>query len=89
MSYLKHGGTLHYAFLQHVYTVQLLVESRDRPIWSIPTFCVSTALFKLAKASVCPIVPRNIGLNWFIPALVNSKVGSLWGTTEEEGTANS
>jgi hypothetical protein len=40
----------------------------------------------LAKASVWPIVPRNIGLNWFIPALVKSKVGSLWGTTEEEGT---
>jgi hypothetical protein len=29
-------------------------------------------------------VPRKIGLYWFIPALVKSKVGSLWGTTEEE-----
>jgi len=89
MSYIKHEDTLHYVFLQHVYTVQPLVKARDWLIWSIPTFCVSTALFRLAKASVWPIVPRNIGLNWFMPALVNSKVGSLWGTTEEEGTANS
>jgi hypothetical protein len=52
MSSLKHEETLRYAFLQHVYTVQLLVKARDRPILSIPTFCVSTALFKLANASV-------------------------------------
>jgi hypothetical protein len=52
MSLLKHRETLRYAFLQHVYTVQLLVKTRDRPIWLILTFCVSTALFKLAKASV-------------------------------------
>ena len=27
-----------------------------------------------------------MGLNWFIPALVKRRVGSLWGTTEDEGT---
>ena len=31
-------------------------------------------------------VPRKIGLNWFIPALVNSSVGSSCGTTGELGT---
>src|SRR5438046_10254859 len=31
-------------------------------------------------------VPRKYGLNWFIPALVNSSVGSSCGTTGEEGT---
>src|SRR4051794_20271145 len=30
--------------------------------------------------------PRKIGLNWFIPALVNSSVGSSCGTTGELGT---
>src|SRR4051794_23164700 len=30
--------------------------------------------------------PRKIGLNWFIPALVNSNVGSSCGTTGELGT---
>ena len=28
-----------------------------------------------------------MGLNWFIPAFVKRSVGSLWGTTEDEGTA--
>src|SRR3712207_2205633 len=31
-------------------------------------------------------VPRKIGLNWFIPAFVNSRVGSSCGTTGELGT---
>src|SRR6266540_1552731 len=31
-------------------------------------------------------VPRKYGLNWFIPALAKSSVGSLSGTTGEEGT---
>src|SRR5882757_5011879 len=30
--------------------------------------------------------PRKIGLNWFIPAFVNSSVGSSCGTTGELGT---
>ena len=34
-----------------------------------------------------PMVPRKMGLNWFMPALVKRSVGSLWGTTEPEGTA--
>jgi hypothetical protein len=53
------------------------------------TFCVSAARFKLANASVAPTVPRKIGLNWFIPALVKRRVASLCGTTEEEETAYS
>src|SRR3954462_12337813 len=31
-------------------------------------------------------VPRKYGLNWFIPALANSRVGSLSGTTGLDGT---
>ncbi len=31
-------------------------------------------------------VPRKMGLNWFMPALVKRSVGSLCGTTEDEGT---
>ena len=30
-------------------------------------------------------MPRKIGLYWFIPAFAKRSVGSLWGTTEEEG----
>lgn len=40
------------------------------------TFWVSTARFRLA-ISVLPAVPRKMGLNWFMPALVKSSVGSL------------
>lgn len=31
-------------------------------------------------------MPRKMDLNWFMPALVNSKVGSERGTTGDEGT---
>lgn len=31
-------------------------------------------------------MPRKIDLYWFMPALVNSRVGSESGTTEDEGT---
>src|SRR5215216_2122541 len=31
-------------------------------------------------------VPKKYGLNWFIPALVNSSVGSSCGTTGDDGT---
>src|SRR5438552_5718264 len=31
-------------------------------------------------------VPRNTSLNWFMPALVNSSVGSSCGTTGDDGT---
>src|SRR3974390_1623121 len=31
-------------------------------------------------------MPRKTSLNWFMPALVNSSVGSLAGTSEEEWT---
>ena len=31
-------------------------------------------------------VPRKYGLNWFMPALVNSSVGSSCGTTRRRGT---
>src|SRR5215204_1676846 len=44
-------------------------------------FCVLTA--RVYGRFSCP---RKIGLNWFIPALVNSSVGSSCGTTGELGT---
>jgi hypothetical protein len=50
------------------------------------TFCELTARFRLAKSESGSTVPRKIDLYWFIPALVNSRVGSERGTTEEEGT---
>src|SRR5512142_3302724 len=31
-------------------------------------------------------LPRNTSLNWFMPALVKSSVGSSTGTSDEEGT---
>ncbi len=30
--------------------------------------------------------PRKMGLNWFMPALVNSRVGSFSGTTGDDTT---
>ena len=53
---------------------------------SLLTFCEFTARLSCAKSDEGSTVPRNIDLYWFIPALANSKVGSEWGTTEEEGT---
>src|SRR6478672_674344 len=44
-------------------------------------FCVLTA--RVYALFSCP---RKIGLNWFIPALVNSSVGSSTGTHGDEGT---
>src|ERR1700712_4909880 len=44
-------------------------------------FCVFTTRGHGALAE-----PRKYGLNWFIPALVNSSVGSSCGTTELLGT---
>src|SRR5439155_10076046 len=44
-------------------------------------FCVLATRF---HGGVC--VPRKYGLNWFIPALVNSSVGSSCGTSGELGT---
>jgi hypothetical protein len=41
------------------------------------TFWVSAARFRFAISSVFPTVPRNMGLNWFMPALVKRRVGSL------------
>ena len=51
------------------------------------TFCESQARRSLAKSELGSTVPRKMGLNWFMPALANSRVGSLWGTTLLEGTA--
>jgi len=31
-------------------------------------------------------IPVNTALNWFMPALVNSRVGSSWGTRVLEAT---
>src|SRR5260370_27422695 len=44
-------------------------------------FCVSAALLYGGFS-----VPRKYGLNWFMPALVNSSVGSSRGTTGDDGT---
>src|SRR5262249_6351735 len=44
-------------------------------------FCVSTA----RRYGRVP-VPRNTSLNWFMPALANSSVGSSRGTTGLDGT---
>ena len=44
-------------------------------------FCVFTARV-YARFSW----PRKIGLNWFMPALVKSNVGSSCGTTGDDGT---
>ncbi len=41
------------------------------------TFWLSTARFRLDKGSVLATVPKKMGLNWFMPALVKSSVGSL------------
>lgn len=50
------------------------------------TFCELTARLREAKSEDGSTVPRNIDLYWFIPALAKRRVGSEWGTTEEEGT---
>src|ERR1700676_363588 len=44
-------------------------------------FCVLATRFQAGFS-----VPRKYGLNWFIPALVNSNVGSSCGTTGDDGT---
>ncbi len=54
---------------------------------SIPTFWESQARPSLAKSELGSTVPRKMGLNWFMPALAKSRVGSLCGTTLLEGTA--
>ena len=50
-------------------------------------FCESQARDSLAKSELGSTVPRKMGLNWFMPAFANRSVGSLWGTTLEDGTA--
>src|SRR3954464_2964367 len=44
-------------------------------------FCVLAARVYSRRSA-----PRKIGLNWFIPAFVNSSVGSSCGTTGDDGT---
>lgn len=61
-------------------------EVRVLDSFLLQTFCELTALFKWAKSEFGSTVPRNMALYWFMPALVNSKVGSESGTTEEDGT---
>lgn len=51
-----------------------------------PTFCEFAARFSLPKSEEGSTVPRKMDLNWFIPALVKSRVGSDKGATGEEGT---
>ena len=50
------------------------------------TFCEFVARFIFPKSDEASTVPRKMDLNWFIPALVKSRVGSDRGATGEEGT---
>jgi len=47
-------------------------------------FCVLTARFSGAKGLDGSTVPTKMGLNWFIPELAKSSVGSLTGTTGDD-----
>ena len=49
-------------------------------------FCALHALCRSARAVPGAAWPRKMGLNWFIPALANSKVGSSRGMVDEEWT---
>ena len=49
-------------------------------------FCESVALFNVYNGDFGSHVPKKIGLNWFMPALAKSNVGSSCGTTGEDGT---
>ena len=51
-------------------------------------FCELTTRFHFAISLFGSTVPRKMGLNWFIPALAKSRVGSSCGTTLEECTCN-
>lgn len=53
------------------------VGYQNRRDWCQITFCESAARFSWARGSDLPIVPRKMGLNWFMPAFVKSNVGSL------------
>ena len=53
----------------------------------VRTFCESQARLSLANSELGSTVPRKMGLNWFIPALAKSNVGSWCGTTLLLGTA--
>ena len=51
------------------------------------TFWESQARDMRANAELGSTVPRKMVLHWFMPALANSSVGSLTGTTGLLGTA--
>jgi hypothetical protein len=48
-------------------------------------FWLFTARRNFPMSDFGSTVPRKIGLNWFMPALVNSNVGSSSGTLGELG----
>lgn len=83
---------IHYVFHQHVYTVStcqqsIFTISLNKAEKGTPhTFCELCARLRVAKSEFGSTVPRKMDLYWFIPAFVNSRVGSERGTTEEEGT---
>lgn len=62
-----------------------LCQAKDSKI--LHTFWESHARDKRAKDEAGSTVPRKMVLNWFMPALANSSVGSLTGTTGLLGTA--
>lgn len=51
-------------------------------------FWLLQALFILPMSLAGSTVPRNTGLNWFMPALVNSSVGSFSGTCSKAREAS-
>ena len=48
-------------------------------------FCELAARFSLDIAEFGSAEPRKTGLNWFMPALMKSSVGSSCGTTGDDG----
>lgn len=77
---------LHCAFHLHGYTKVLVSSTFETAVGCNRTFWEFTALFKFAKSEWGSTVPRKMDLNWFIPALVKSRVGSERGATGEDRT---
>ena len=64
---------------ERVYSFNYSPLARDLPglAWELARHLVARVYSRFSR-------PRKTSLNWFIPALVNSSVGSLAGTSDEE-----
>ena len=78
--------SLHCVCLPHVCTV--LISLLPHRTESLLTFWEFTARLSCAKSEEGLMVPRNMDLYWFMPALAKRRVGSECGTTEDEGTVS-